>query len=498
MVLFNRQPIKCLPLASSLPDLSLHLKVVTVDPGLTSAASAPADVRGPWWGRLQLNSPNAMLIAGGLLLPNLLSLASLVPTVDLELPPRSAAIALYASLAILARRIPFALTGLLFLGLLAFDMVRTLSLMFRLAPTELMLALDQANRIHLFASPLYLTLIGALVTGTLAALACLARRSLLVRGNALALFTLALAFGVIDYARNVSLHYQFGSILDRDQPVESAATSSGFMASAGANGRNVVMVMVESLGYVLDPAARNRIAAPLYDATIAKDYVVTAGHTAYYGATTSGEMRELCNTRTFYAEFVFKDGESCLPSLLATRGYSSIAVHAFSGEMFQRSKWYPIVGFDQELFGDDLIKATHRVCGSAFRGACDADLAPLIAAASRRAALSERPRFIYWLTLNTHVPVAPGEALTDFHCERDDNGFGVPSVCRMAELWHDVFNVVATIARDPAIAPAEILVVGDHAPPLWSRRGRAQFAPGEVAWYRLQPRAPTVGSNSPE
>jgi hypothetical protein len=48
--------------------------------------------------------------------------------------------------------------------------------------------------------------------------------------------------------------------------------------------------------------------------------------------------------------------------------------------------------------------------------------------------------------------------------------------------------VVARIARDPAVGPADILVVGDHAPPLWSKRGRAEFAPGQVAWYRLQPR----------
>ena len=58
----------------------------------------------------------------------------------------------------------------------------------------------------------------------------------------------------------------------------------------------------------------------------------------------------------------------------------------------------------------------------------------------------------------------------------------------MAELWHDVFAAVARIARDPAVGPADILLVGDHAPPLWSKRGRAEFAPGQVAWYRLQPR----------
>lgn len=444
---------------------------------------------------LRFHAPNALLLAGGLLLPNLVSLASLIPIFDIGLPPRSAAIGLYASLAILARRIPLALIAALFLCLLAFDMVRTLSLMFHLAPTELMGALDQATRIHLFSSPLYLALIGALVMGSLAALACLAQRNMLMRGNAALLFTLAFSFAAVDYAKNVSLQYQFGSMVGRDQPIKSAAETSGFMGAAGANGKNVVMVIVESLGYFLDPAARDRIAAPLFEPNVANDYVVTAGHTSYYGSTTSAEMRELCNTRTFYAKFVLKDGDSCLPNLLAARGYTSIAVHAFSGGMFQRSKWYPVIGFDRELFRNELVTATHRVCGSVFRGACDADLAPLIAAASGQAAHRGKPRFIYWLTLNTHVPVAPNQALTNFHCENDGNGFGPPTVCRMAELWHDVFTVVAKIARDPAVAPAEILVVGDHAPPLWSRRGRAQFTPGEVAWYRLQPRASTVMSS---
>ncbi|MGO3930203.1 hypothetical protein NP284_18045 [Rhodopseudomonas pseudopalustris] len=58
----------------------------------------------------------------------------------------------------------------------------------------------------------------------------------------------------------------------------------------------------------------------------------------------------------------------------------------------------------------------------------------------------------------------------------------------MAELWRDVFEGVAQLARDPALGQPEILVVGDHGPPLWSKRGRAQFEPGKVAWYRLQPR----------
>ena len=460
-----------------------------------TAGGGETEQRATWRSLLsQFGSPDVLLVAGGLALPNLLSFATLISLLDIGLPPRTSVIMLYASLAILARRIPFALTAALFLFLLAFDMVKTLSQMFGMSPTEMMAALDLARRLHFFASPLYLSLIAVMLTTTLAALACLSQRSKLVRGRVSILFVLALAFAALDYVRNVSPHYHFGSVFGRDKPVESAAEVSGFSLAARTHGNNVVVVIVESLGYLLDQTARERIAEPLYDSSITKDYLVTSGHTVYYGSTTSGEMRELCNTRTFYADYVQNNGSSCLPNLLKSSGYSSIALHAFSGGMFEREQWYPEVGFDKELFGEEIVKTTHRSCGAVFRGACDADLAPIIVDASRQAAHNGKPRFIYWLTLNTHIPVAPDEALTDFHCARANNGFAMPRICRMAELWHDVFTVVAKIARDPAVGPADILVVGDHAPPLWSRRGRAEFAPGQVAWYRLQPRVDATGA----
>lgn len=459
-------------------------------------ASTPARFGGslrsflPRWSQVIeiLRSPDVTLLAGGLLVPNLLTLATLSSLVDIGLPPRTGAIFLYAVVAILARRVPFAATVVLYLGVLAYDMVRTLSLMFGLAPSELMLALDHARRINFFASPLYVALIGAVAVTTIAALFLLSRRSKLIRGNVYVLFGAAAAFASLDYVTNVSAHYQFGSMFGRDKPVFSAADLSGFNAAAGTNGRNVVVVLVESLGYMLDPAARARIAGPLYDTQITQKYTVTSGTATYYGSTTAGEMRELCDTRVFYADYVRKHAYSCLPMVLNKRGYVSLAVHGFSGGMFGREFWYPGLGFDKAIFGDKLSKETRRLCGSAFHGVCDADLAPVIAKEAKQLGPADKPRLIYWLTLNTHIPVAPGDALTDFNCLGANNQFLQPTVCRMAELWHDLFGAVSKLALDPDIAPAEILIVGDHAPPLWSKRGRAEFAAGKVAWYRLTPR----------
>ncbi len=168
---------------------------------------------------------------------------------------------------------------------------------------------------------------------------------------------------------------------------------------------------------------------------------MTAGHTVYYGSTTAGEMRELCDTRTFYADYVlqirlFLPARSAAPARL-----HQLAVHAFSGGMFERQSWYPKLGFNKVMFGEQLVKQTNRVCGSAFRGACDADLAPVIAGRSRRTAPCPASRASSIGLRSTPIfRSRPAKRLTNFHCDREHIRFGRPTVCRMAELWHDFFN----------------------------------------------------------
>ena len=433
-----------------------------------------------------------MLLGAGLLLPNLLSLATLGSVIDVGLPPRTGCILLYAALAMCARLIPFFLTAILYLAILAFDMVWTLSVSFGMRPHDLVAAIDQARRVHVLESPLYVALICVMAATTLSALFLLSRRAQLARGNLVVLLGAGMALASADYVSNADAHYNFGAMFGAGVPVVSAADASGFKAVAGANGRNVVLVIVESLGNLLDADARARIVAPIYKPSITEKYNVSYGTIVYYGSTTSAEMRELCETRAPYSEFTKTSGSSCLPERLHMRGYTTTAVHGFYSGMFERNRWYPRIGFDKMEFGEALIPQFKRECGRAFRGVCDADLPPLI---ERVAAETKSPDFIYWLTLNTHIPVVPGEALTKFGCERPNNGFGLRRVCRMAELWHDVFRSVAQLALDPRIAPAEILVVGDHAPPLWSKKGRAEFEAGKVPWYRLTPRDGVVASN---
>ena len=250
-----------------------------------------------------LQSPTAALLGAGLLLPNLLSLATLTSFIDVGLAPRTSCIILYATLAVRARRLPFAVTALLVVALLGFDVIWTLSLMFGLAPTELLVALNHASRVNLLASPLYVSLIGVMMLTSARTLYLLSRRARLLQGNIYLLLGAALLFAALDFVTNVSPHYQYGSMYGRKVPVVSATDVSGFNKVAGTNGRNTVLVTVESLGYMIKSKLRARIADPLSDSHIAQKYVVTSGSATYYGSTTAGEMRELCTTLAFYADY---------------------------------------------------------------------------------------------------------------------------------------------------------------------------------------------------
>ena len=202
-------------------------------------------------------------------------------------------------------------------------------------------------------------------------------------------------------------------------------------------------------------------------------------------------MRELCDTRAPYSEFTKTSGHSCLPERLQMRGYATTAVHGFYAGMFERNRWYPRVGFENMDFGDKLMPTMTRRCGSAFRGICDADLPPVI---ERAAAGTKRPDFIYWLTLNIIFRSARQSA-HQFQMRTAGQRFWHHPRLPDGHLSHEVLDSVAKLALNPDIGPAEILVVGDHAPPLWSKRGRSEFEAGKVPWYRLTPRDGGIASN---
>jgi len=252
---------------------------------------------------------------------------------------------------------------------------------------------------------------------------------------------------------------------------------------------HVVLVVVESYGQLLDAAAASALAAPYSRAELKSRYRMETGVVPFQGGTVSGELRELCGVTGDASTVPVPDNASsaCLPILLSKRGYRSTAIHGYVGEMFGRNAWYPKLGFTESLFLRDLNKHPKlHDCDGFFAGACDSDVARFIQ--SILVAHRDHPQFVYWLTLNSHLPVPPSINVgQDLDCSA--NGISDRDVCVWAQLIFNVNDAIAKIASDPAIGPTEFIVVGDHGPPFWRATRRSLFSQTNVPYFHLVPRS---------
>lgn len=431
-----------------------------------------------------LSNPTLLLCVAGIALPNLLTLGALIT--DIGTPPRTAAIAAYAALALVARSAsPYGIVPA-YLAIVVYDVISTVAASFNLMTIDIGFALSLAGELRLFETPFYLALFAGLALLVALNLGFMLRnRDAFRRGNIFALIGLTAAFAAVDILANASPHYQFGAFYGANKKMESASAESGFRDTVLTKApRNALVVMVEALGTLDDPAKQTLVLEPFHDTDLLKRYDVSFGSTTYYGSTTAAEMRELCDTRKPYQDLIADESLVCLPKMLQERGYRTLSLHNFTSAFFDRLDWYPKMGIGRSIFGQDLEELKLRPCGVAFRGPCDVELVPLVAKHLREAA---SPTFFYWLTLTTHVPVVPGDAAARLGCQVRGGPVGHAEVCYMVELWVELFEAIARMTAN--VPPTEILIVGDHAPPLWSKAGRAQFTPGKVPWIRLTPRA---------
>ena len=142
---------------------------------------------------------------------------------------------------------------------------------------------------------------------------------------------------------------------------------------------------------------------------------------------------------------------------------------------------------------EDSRGAFKSTCGPIFTGLCDDDVADWVG--NVLAENGEKPLFLYWLTLNTHLPVVPEAKGSHFACASEADAFADAQTCAMADIWRKTFAKIAALAADPRLSETEFLIVGDHSPPSWTRRGRSLFTPGVVRWASLVPRGRRSGAS---
>lgn len=270
-------------------------------------------------------------------------------------------------------------------------------------------------------------------------------------------------------------------------PPRAPSATETLLARTPTGTENVVLVMVESLGLLEGGEPEASVLRPLFDAGLDERFTRRSGTVPTHGSTTSAELRELCGVRASHRTVKSVAHQSCLPAAMARAGYSTVAIHGYKRTFFGRDRWYPTVGFQRASFDEDLRQPGSATCGFIYRGTCDASAGGAVHSELRRAAPTA-PAFVYWLTLNAHLPLDDRSAgRSGFDCSVDARTRVDQNVCRWAKLQSIVIEQVARMASDRSLPPTRFVVVGDHPPP-FSGKTRAMFVADRVPFVELVPR----------
>jgi hypothetical protein len=274
-------------------------------------------------------------------------------------------------------------------------------------------------------------------------------------------------------------------------PAQSAAQNAYELLKSNAQDSQTlpdfVLILAESWGQSSDAAIRARLVQP-YETELAGKFTVLQGSVPFHGPTISGENRELCGSSGGGSIMDAQATElrNCLPDRLRELGFQAIAVHGMRGRFYHRSDWYPRIGFQEIWFQQQLASAGLPDCVGAFTGTCDAAVADWIG--RRLAQPDAQPRFVYWVTLNSHLPVPiPPPLNAPASCAGLPRVAGDVAFCSWYRLVLNLHQSVASLAARSVSRPTIYVIVGDHAPPFSDPDLRSGFDQNVVPYAILLP-----------
>lgn len=259
----------------------------------------------------------------------------------------------------------------------------------------------------------------------------------------------------------------FNTLLGGDtlQPIRfQHATSPWINALSNHDTLNdkLLLIVVESWGSPLDKTIQDDVLKKLMDQKTKFDFF-EQGFFDFYGFTVEGELRELCQLHpTSLNLYQVKTGfQNCLPHQLNQLGYKTQAIHGGGSIIYGRREWYPKAGFTHRVFQEDLKKPVNCI---PFDGICDGDVLPFI----QQQFKENNKIFNYWLTLTAHYQYFEHDIHNKrFNCSAH-NIASNSDACHNLMLHTQFFDDLAKLVAAPEMKGVEVIVVGDHPPPLFT------------------------------
>lgn len=241
--------------------------------------------------------------------------------------------------------------------------------------------------------------------------------------------------------------------------------------------QRILFVISEAWGLPRDPKLLEEQILALRKSPNVQDLAVQGVHAR--GATAAGELRELCGlipSRMNFGKMTSDLVGECLPLKLKTQGYKTVAVHGADSSMYRRSRWYPVLGFEEMIFKDDMPPVASN-CYS-FPGYCDKNIFPVV-----NDQLKKSKVFVYWLTLNSHIPYDRRDIMNyrESLCGEFSGAHESELLCNYQNLHVQFFEGLAKLLEDEALRGVKVVVVGDHAPIFYDDETRGRFEPEQVS-----------------
>lgn len=246
--------------------------------------------------------------------------------------------------------------------------------------------------------------------------------------------------------------------------------------------RSVILVLVESMGQPQSIAVRDWLARQVQMPGVTGRWQLRAGQEAFRGSTTHGELRVLCGLDGRYDSVEAGLASRCLPGQLAQQGFDAVGYHGFQLTMFNRARWWQLVGLKPHAFDYQHAAASAKDCHNVFHGICDGEVLR-----EAVAHVQQDRRFSYVVTLDTHLPLPAAAAQVPDDerrlCDREGlSGASCELVNQLGVTLRSLGTQLAAGEGTPYVA-----IVGDHAPPFLARENRAGFLTGQVPFLLLEP-----------